>query len=207
MEAAVKYLESRGKRVFGLLGHSKGGTNVILYASRHDGDGVRIVNVCGRCHLKTGISARFDEETLARLEREGSLQLPHPRTGAPYTLTREVRACFGHVDAQVKGRIGSAHRSADHPHGWWMSLMRWLISDDRTPCGSPCEPTVLCIQDLEERRTTDMIAAAQKIHHTQVLPWAVMTLACLHPLPPLPSGLPALPSLPHRRPRKHNTKV
>ncbi len=77
MEAAVKYLESRGKRVFGLLGHSKGGTNVILYASRHDGDGVRIVNVCGRCHLKTGISARFDEETLARLEREGSLQLPH----------------------------------------------------------------------------------------------------------------------------------
>lgn len=52
MEAGVNYLEVRGKRVFGLLGHSKGGTNVILYASRHDDSGVRIVNVCGRCHLK-----------------------------------------------------------------------------------------------------------------------------------------------------------
>jgi hypothetical protein len=95
MEAAISYLQSRGKRVTGLLGHSKGGTDVILYAARHDADGsgIRIVNVCGRCHLKQGIDRRFDAATLARLEQEGSLQLPHPKTGQPFTLTSQVRAC------------------------------------------------------------------------------------------------------------------
>lgn len=94
MEAAISYLQSRGKRVTGLLGHSKGGTEVILYAARHDDDksGIRIVNVCGRCHLKRGIDRRFDAATLARLEQEGSLQLPHPKTGQPFTLTSQVRA-------------------------------------------------------------------------------------------------------------------
>lgn len=92
MEAAMRFLESRGKRVRGLLGHSKGGTEVILYAARHDGHGpgIGIVNVCGRCHLEAGIERRFDSATLARLEAEGSLQLPHPKTGEPFTLTREV---------------------------------------------------------------------------------------------------------------------
>ena len=49
MEDAVRWLEARGKRVVGLLGHSKGGTNVILYGARHDADGLRYANVCGRC--------------------------------------------------------------------------------------------------------------------------------------------------------------
>lgn len=88
----MHYLQSRGVHVRGMLGHSKGGTEVVMYAARHDGDGagLRIVNVCGRCHLSVGIDRRFDAETLAKLEREGSLQLPHPRTGEPFTLNQEV---------------------------------------------------------------------------------------------------------------------
>ncbi len=88
--AAVRYLKSRGKRIFGLLGHSKGGTEVILYGSGHDDGSIRIVNICGRFHLKAGISARFDDATLAQLKKEGSLQLPHPRSGKPFTLTQQA---------------------------------------------------------------------------------------------------------------------
>ena len=47
MRAAVLYLRSKGKKVTGLLGHSKGGTGVILYAAAYD-DIPRVVNVAGR---------------------------------------------------------------------------------------------------------------------------------------------------------------
>ena len=47
IRAAVLYLRSQGKKVTGLVGHSKGGTGVILYAAAYD-DIPRVVNVAGR---------------------------------------------------------------------------------------------------------------------------------------------------------------
>lgn len=41
------YLRSQGKKVTGLVGHSKAGTGVILYAAAYD-DIPRVVNVAGR---------------------------------------------------------------------------------------------------------------------------------------------------------------
>ena len=47
IRAAVLYLRSQGRKVTGLLGHSKAGTGVILYAAAYD-DIPRVVNVAGR---------------------------------------------------------------------------------------------------------------------------------------------------------------
>ncbi len=47
IRAAALYLRSQGKKVTGLVGHSKGGTGVILYAAAYD-DIPRVVNVAGR---------------------------------------------------------------------------------------------------------------------------------------------------------------
>ena len=47
IRAAVLFLRSQGKKVTGLVGHSKGGTGVILYAAAYD-DIPRVVNVAGR---------------------------------------------------------------------------------------------------------------------------------------------------------------
>lgn len=41
MEAAAEFLRGRGQEVFGVLGHSKGGTEVILYGAKHDSDRLR----------------------------------------------------------------------------------------------------------------------------------------------------------------------
>ncbi len=47
IRATVEYLRAQGKKVSGLVGHSKGGTGVILYAAAFD-DIPRVVNIAGR---------------------------------------------------------------------------------------------------------------------------------------------------------------
>ena len=53
IRAAVLYLRSHSKKVTGLMGHSKAGTGVILYAAAYD-DIPRVVNVAGRFNNMRG---------------------------------------------------------------------------------------------------------------------------------------------------------
>lgn len=62
MRAGVEWLGAQGLRAIGLLGHSKGGSGVVLYAAKYD-DVPRVVNVSGR----------FDMQRGARLQPAGSL--------------------------------------------------------------------------------------------------------------------------------------
>jgi len=62
----------------------------VLYASMFDGDPVKIVNVCGRFDLVSGINERFGEDVHNRLQREHAILLRHPNGGSDWTLTEEV---------------------------------------------------------------------------------------------------------------------
>lgn len=62
----------------------------MLYASMFDGDPVKIVNVCGRFDLVSGINERFGEDVHIRLQREHAILLRHPNGGSDWTLTEEV---------------------------------------------------------------------------------------------------------------------
>lgn len=53
MHAAAQFLESIGKEVLGLMGHSKAGSGVLLYAANY-GKIPRIANVSGRFDHKKG---------------------------------------------------------------------------------------------------------------------------------------------------------
>ena len=53
MRAGVEWLGAQGLRAIGLLGHSKGGSAVVLYAAKYD-DVPRVVNVSGRFDMKRG---------------------------------------------------------------------------------------------------------------------------------------------------------
>ncbi len=57
MHAAVQLMRSMGKRVLCLLGHSKGGINVVLYGARH-GDVPKMVNLSGRFRVREGVLQR-----------------------------------------------------------------------------------------------------------------------------------------------------
>lgn len=69
---------------------SKGGTDVIVYASKYDGDPLRVVNVCGRFDLVSGINERFGQDIHRRLKEETAIQMRHPNGGPDWTLTEEV---------------------------------------------------------------------------------------------------------------------
>ena len=53
MHAAQQYLQSIGKTVSGLVGHSKAGSGVVLYAAKYD-DIPRVVNISGRFDNQRG---------------------------------------------------------------------------------------------------------------------------------------------------------
>ncbi|GFR43014.1 hypothetical protein Agub_g4015 [Astrephomene gubernaculifera] len=95
LRAVVAWLrEQGGRRVLAIVGHSKGGNVVLLYASKYD-DVPYVVNVAGRGVMSGGIQERFGSETLARVQREGSVQLQQrvERGGArtlTFTLTQEA---------------------------------------------------------------------------------------------------------------------
>lgn len=114
IQAAKSFLEQQeGQRVIGLLGHSKGGDDVILYAKLH-GDIPLVINVAGRFDLKEGIEQRFGADIFNRVLHE-QVVLPAQR---------------------------------DDGHSWTWQL---------TP------------EDLEERLSLDMAAAAAAVKHVKVL--------------------------------------
>ncbi len=61
MRAAVEFLRDQGKTVVGLVGHSKAGSGVILYAAKYD-DIPRVVNISGRFDNQRG---RFQTNLLS----------------------------------------------------------------------------------------------------------------------------------------------
>ena len=53
IQAAVDFLRSQQEQAIGLLGHSKGGSSVLVHAAEHGGI-ARVVNVSGRFDHKQG---------------------------------------------------------------------------------------------------------------------------------------------------------
>eukprot|EP00877_Chromochloris_zofingiensis_P000608 jgi/Chrzof1/10548/Cz05g03010.t1 len=74
INAAKRYLEQqRGQEVVAVVGHSKGGDDVILYAAKYD-DIPMVVNVSGRFHMDKGVTARFGDDILERV-KQGPIEM------------------------------------------------------------------------------------------------------------------------------------
>jgi len=86
VRAVAEHLRGRGMEVTGLLGHSKGGDVVLLYASKHD-DIPRVVNVAGRFHMKEGVVQRFGQGIIDQVLQEGSATVRGKK--GSWVLTRE----------------------------------------------------------------------------------------------------------------------
>ncbi|CAK0786160.1 hypothetical protein CVIRNUC_009373 [Coccomyxa viridis] len=77
IRAAVLYLRAQGRSVTGLVGHSKAGTGVILYAADYD-DIARVVNVAGRYDNMRGITERFGDDIFDYLDKHGQMEVSWP---------------------------------------------------------------------------------------------------------------------------------
>ena len=80
------------RKVAAVVGHSKGGDVVLLYAATHD-DVPLVVNLAGRFDMQRGLVERFGAETLARVDQLGQVpQATRTDSGAvvKFVITKQV---------------------------------------------------------------------------------------------------------------------
>jgi len=77
IRCAASFLRDEGYEVVCLLGHSKGGTNVIKYSAEH-GDIPRVVNLAGRFQPINGLDKRFGANILEQLKNQGPQERKEP---------------------------------------------------------------------------------------------------------------------------------
>ncbi|KAK6120412.1 hypothetical protein DH2020_045892 [Rehmannia glutinosa] len=86
LRAVIEYFTGVNRVTVAVLGHSKGGNVVLLYASKYHDIGV-VVNVSGRYDLKRGIKERLGENFLEILKKDGYIVV-NTRAG-DYQVTEE----------------------------------------------------------------------------------------------------------------------
>ncbi|XP_059431412.1 uncharacterized protein LOC132164912 [Corylus avellana] len=88
LHAVVKHFSGANRIISSILGHSKGGNVVLLYASKyHDID--TVVNVSGRYDLTKGIEERFGKDFMQRIKEDGFFDIKDKKGGVNYRVTEE----------------------------------------------------------------------------------------------------------------------
>uniref|UniRef100_A0ACD5VY71 Uncharacterized protein n=2 Tax=Avena sativa TaxID=4498 RepID=A0ACD5VY71_AVESA len=84
----VSYLYEEKYDVTAIVGHSKGGDVVVLYASLYD-DVRMVVNLSGRFYLDKGIEERLGKECIDRIYNEGYIDATDKSGKVLYRVTKE----------------------------------------------------------------------------------------------------------------------
>ncbi|KAL5228152.1 hypothetical protein ABZP36_016417 [Zizania latifolia] len=88
LHSVVSYLNQEKYDVKAIVGHSKGGDVVVLYASIYD-DVHMVVNLSGRFHLKSGVEERLGKEFMDIIEKEGYIDAKNKSGEVLYRVTKE----------------------------------------------------------------------------------------------------------------------
>eukprot|EP00878_Enallax_costatus_P023111 GHUV01024571.1.p1 GENE.GHUV01024571.1~~GHUV01024571.1.p1 ORF type:complete len:227 (+),score=60.06 GHUV01024571.1:523-1203(+) len=73
LRCAKQYIETQlGRRVVAMVGHSKGATDVLLYAAEYD-DIPCVVNLAARFEVHKGVLERLGPEVLEQIEKQGQV--------------------------------------------------------------------------------------------------------------------------------------
>ncbi|KAI5072383.1 hypothetical protein GOP47_0012993 [Adiantum capillus-veneris] len=119
LRCVVCYWRAQGRQVDTLVGHSKGGNAVLLYASKYKDVGT-LVNISGRFHLKDGIKKRLGENYLQVIESRGFLDVTDKFGKVEYRVTKEslkerlntdMEAALGCIP--INCRVLTVHGSRD----------------------------------------------------------------------------------------------
>ncbi|XP_062091045.1 uncharacterized protein LOC133797226 [Humulus lupulus] len=88
LRSVIEHFIGANRVICGILGHSKGGDVVLLYASRYS-DISAVVNVSGRYNLKRGIAERFGEDFMQTLKEKGYIEVEDKNGSTSYRVTEE----------------------------------------------------------------------------------------------------------------------
>ncbi|KAG9131866.1 hypothetical protein Leryth_023524 [Lithospermum erythrorhizon] len=88
LHCVVQHFHGKGRLVIALIGHSKGGNAVLLYASRHR-DVHNVVNIAGRFNLQRGMEGRLGKDFLQKMEQQGFIDVKNRRGRIDYRVTKD----------------------------------------------------------------------------------------------------------------------
>ncbi|KAJ0503821.1 putative feruloyl esterase [Helianthus annuus] len=79
LHAVTQHFTAENRVVSAIIGHSKGGNVVVLYASLHH-DVHTVINVSGRYKMDRGIEERLGKDYMERVKKDGFIDV-HSKTG------------------------------------------------------------------------------------------------------------------------------
>ncbi|KAJ0091411.1 hypothetical protein Patl1_13041 [Pistacia atlantica] len=88
LRAVVQHFRREERAITAIIGHSKGGNVVLLYASKYN-DICTVVNISGRFHLGRGMEGRLGQGYLQRIKQNGFIDVNNRRGKLKYRVTEE----------------------------------------------------------------------------------------------------------------------
>ncbi|KNA24374.1 hypothetical protein SOVF_016080 [Spinacia oleracea] len=88
LHAVVQLFQKIGHVITTIIGHSKGGNVVLLYAAKYH-DVHRVVNISGRFDLEKGIEGRLGKNFLDRIQSSGFIDVGSKSGKFQYRVTKE----------------------------------------------------------------------------------------------------------------------
>ncbi|KAK1413855.1 hypothetical protein QVD17_29591 [Tagetes erecta] len=119
LHAVVKHFNAANRVVSAIIGHSKGGNAVVLYASLHH-DVPTVVNLSGRYQMDRGIEDRLGKDYLERVKKDGFIDIKSHTGEVLFRVTEESLMERLNTNMHEAGlkidpncRVLSVHGSAD----------------------------------------------------------------------------------------------
>ena len=88
LRAVVQHFSSQGWKIKAIIGHSKGGDVVLLYASIYH-DVPKVINISGRFYLNNGIEERLGANYIERIKKDGFIDVREETGDLLYRVTEE----------------------------------------------------------------------------------------------------------------------
>uniref|UniRef100_A0A9I9DAI8 Serine aminopeptidase S33 domain-containing protein n=1 Tax=Cucumis melo TaxID=3656 RepID=A0A9I9DAI8_CUCME len=88
LHAIVQYFNGASRSVCTIIGHSKGGDVVLVYASKYKDVDI-VINVCGRFDMTKGIEKSLGENYEEAMEKQGFVDIKDPTGTLNYKVTQE----------------------------------------------------------------------------------------------------------------------
>ncbi|CAN6974349.1 unnamed protein product [Brassica oleracea var. botrytis] len=88
LRSVLQHLRGENRVISAIIGHSKGGNVVLLYAAKYK-DVEIVVNISGRFFLERGIEGRLGKDYLKRIKENGFIDVRNRKGKFEYRVTEE----------------------------------------------------------------------------------------------------------------------
>ncbi|XP_047308663.1 uncharacterized protein LOC124912143 [Impatiens glandulifera] len=119
LRSVVQFFNGGNRKASTILGHSKGGNVVLLYASKYH-DIPTVVNVSGRYKLDRGMEERLGKEFLEKIKKDGYIDIKNKAGEVLYRVTEEslmdrlnTNMHEASLNISKETRVMTAHGSED----------------------------------------------------------------------------------------------